>query len=117
MMRTDDHNNPTAMTTAVALLGGLILGTDFEIGEPFDVAGFEFHTARLIGNPLNLTIKVIDKIGFITKGGSPRWEYIRFPHFVWLSFEQSTKVDVIGWMYEHEGGSLMRALFPNYGKQ
>jgi hypothetical protein len=114
-MRTDDNNNPTAFTTAIAKQAGLILGTDYEEG-----TGFEFdtlHTAKLLGDPVATTIEVINKLGFRTLSGGPRWAYINFPHFVWVGLSEEDQVDVIGWMYEQEGGITMRHLFPNYGDE
>jgi hypothetical protein len=116
-MRTDDHNNPTAFTTAIALSAGLVLGTDYEQGESFEVSGVTYWTAKLLGDPLDLTIKVIDSLGFRTKSGHERWVYINFPHFVWLELSKESKIDVIGWMYQQEGGITMRSMFPHYGEK
>jgi hypothetical protein len=112
-MRTDDNNNPTAFTTAIAKEAGLILGTDYEQGTPF--ADGDYYTAKLLGDPLAITIDVINAIGFRTASGNPRWLYINFPLFVWRNLTEDDKVDVIGWMYQQEGGTTMRNLFPNYG--
>ena len=114
-MRTDDNNNPTAFTTDIAKEAGLILGTDYEIGDPFP-APSPYVTARLLGDPLRHTINVIDALGFRTKHGFSRWTYINFPKFVWLELLDEEKIDVIGWMYQQEGGIAMRSMFPNYGK-
>lgn len=115
--RTDDHNNPTAMTTATARQGGLVLDQDFQIGEPFMAGTIELYTAKLLGDPVQLTIRVIDKIGFYTSSDSSRWVYIGMPDFVWGTLTTSQKRDVIGWMYQREGGTAMRGLFPNYGRK
>ena len=115
--RTDTHNNPTAFTTDIAKEAGLKLGTEYTQGDPFGGHGEPvYYTARLIGDPIALTIRVIDAIGFITSKGFQRWMYICFPHFVWMEISQLDKLDVIGWMYQREGGVTMRSLFPNYGK-
>ncbi|MGH7484587.1 MAG: hypothetical protein ACREMY_03140 [bacterium] len=74
------------------------------------------YTARLIGDPVALTIRVIDKLGFLTVHGVHRWLSTAMPHFIWLTLTRAQKRDVIGWMYEFEGGTEMRLLFPNYGK-
>lgn len=116
-MRTDDHNNPTAFTTDVAASANLTLGTDYEQGSSFQVENKTYYTAKLLGDPLELTIKVIDAIGFRTKSGHERWVYINFPHFVWLQLSVDLKKDVIGWMYQQEGGTAMRHLFPHYGEK
>lgn len=116
-MRTDDNNNPTAFTTAIAQQAGLGFGTDYEEGTPFQVEGITYFTAKLLGDPLALTIKVIDSVGFRTKAGFPRWQYINFPHFIWIDLLEEDKIDVIGWMYQQEGGTALRSLFPHYGEQ
>jgi hypothetical protein len=113
-MRTDDNKNPTAFTTDVAAQGGLILGVDYERGTVFPTTSF--YTALLMGDPIQLTIRVIDAIGYQTKTGQPRWTYINLPKFIWDSLSPTQKRDVIGYHYQHEGGTAMRNLFPNYGK-
>jgi len=117
--RTDKHNNPTAFTESVALLGKLIPGTEFTQGDSFQSGGETYYTAKLIGDPIELTIRVIDRIGFHTLGGKPRWVYPDFvglPSFLWASFTFEQKRDVIGFMYRREAGVAMRGLFPNYAK-
>jgi hypothetical protein len=113
-MRTDEHRNPAAFTVDIARQAGLILGTDYEIGASFP-GSTTLHTAKLLGDPVALTIKVIDKIGFYTKSGLPRWTYISLPSFVWRLLTADEKRDVIGFMYQHEGGSALVSLFPKYG--
>lgn len=125
-MRTDDHNNPTAFTTDVAKLGGLVLGTDYEVGAPFTVRGSgglgspgdrvdTFYTAKLLGDPIALTIQLINKIGFYTQHGSPRWSYkdgtIGIPRALWNALTHTQMVLVIGVLYSHEGGTAMKGLF------
>ena len=113
MFRTDANHNPTAFTTDVATQGGLILGKDYEAGEAFP-APSTLRTAMLMGDPVQLTIRVIDRIGFRTKEDRPRWAYINMPSFVWDALEPAEKRDLIGWMYKQEGGVTMRPLFPNW---
>ena len=113
MFRTDANHNPTAFTTDVAAQGGLILGKDYEAGEPFP-APSTLRTALLMGDPVQLTIRVIDKIGFRTKSDFPRWTYIDMPNFIWAELSPTQKRDVIGYMYRHEGGVTMKPLFPNW---
>lgn len=121
MFRTDEHTNPTAFTTDIAKEAGLVEGVDYEQGTPFLAPGSTsdsarmFYTAKLLGDPIMLTIRVIDAIGFYTKGGAQRWSYIAMPHFVWNELDLEQKRDVIGFMYQREGGTEMRNLFPNYG--
>lgn len=113
-MRTDDHRNPTAFTTDIAKLAGLTLGVDYEQGAPFTVGNATYYTAKLLLNPIETTIRVIDAIGFFSKSGGPRWIYIGIPKFIWDGLARETKVAVIGWMYHHEGGTAMASLFPPY---
>lgn len=115
-MRTDSHNNPTAMTVDIAKQAGLTQGVDYQIGDPFTASGHIFYTARLLGDPIAITIRVIDKIGYFTQGGNPRWIYIALPKFIWNALTPDEKRDVVGFHYQHEGGTAMRGLFPNYGK-
>ena len=113
-MRTDANNNPTAFTTDIAAQAGLTLDKDYLIGDPFD--GGLFHTAKLLEDPIVLTIRVINAIGFYTHAGAQRWTYIGIPKFIWSALSSDQQRDIIGFMYQHEGGAGMRHLFPNYGK-
>jgi hypothetical protein len=120
-MRTDEHNNPAAFTTDLAHQAGLMLGTDYVEGAQFTVTmpdGHQvfYYTAKLIGDPVELTIRVIDAVGYYTHAGTYRWTYIALPKFVWNSLSEPQRRDVIGFHYMHEGGTAMRGLFPNYGK-
>lgn len=115
-MRTDDNHNPTAFTTDVAHEAGLVLGVDYEPGTPF-ASPSRLVTAKLLGDPIGITIRVIDSLGFYTKAGAMRWNYIAIPLFTWLDFTSVQARDVIGFMYQREAGTAMRHLFPNYGKR
>lgn len=119
MYRTDSHNNPTAFTTDVAKEARLTPGIDYTQGDPFTVPGatpITLHTARLLKDPIQTTVRVIDALSFLTRNGISRWGYITMPKFTWDSLTISQKRDVIGWMYQFEGGQSMKNLFPNYGK-
>lgn len=109
--RTDRNNNPTAFTTDIATQGGLAFTTDYIEGDSFTVGIETYYTAKLLGDPLQLTIKVIDRIGFYNNIGSMRWSYIGMPPWIWnlLSIEQ--KIQVIKFMYQHEGGTELMPLF------
>lgn len=109
--RTDIHRNPTAFTTDIAREGGLILGTDYEVGAPFDSGGRTFFTAKLLGDPILTTVRVIDKIGFYTNPPNQRWTYIGIPFKLWLELTPLQKLEVIGFMYSMEGGTEMKSLF------
>lgn len=116
MFRTDSHNSPTAFTTDVAHEAGLVLGTDYAQGDPFQAGSLTLHTARILGDPIATTIRVIDRLSFVTITGISRWVYITMPKMTWDGLTPDSKRDVIGWMYRHEGGIAMRGLFPNYSK-
>lgn len=111
-MRTDEHRNPTAFTTDIAKLAGLVEGVDYERGHPFQAGVTTYYTAKLLLNPIETTLRVIDAIGFYTKTGLQRWTYIGIPKFIWDSLDRPTKVKVLGFMYQHEGGTAMKSLFP-----
>lgn len=113
--RTDRNNNPAAFTTDIAAQAGLSLNVDYIFGDTFPNS--KLFTAKLLGDPVTITIRVIDSIGYYTKTGGTRWTYIAIPTFIWnlMSFEE--KRDVIGFHYQNEGGITMRSLFPNYGKR
>ncbi len=115
-MRTDENNNPTAFTTDVAQTGQLVLGADYEPGTPFTDGTVIRYTAKLLGDPIAVTIKLMDTAGFYTHAGAPRWRYsdgpIGIPHKLWQSLTTDQKALLIGILYEHEGGTAMRHLFP-----
>ena len=110
--RTDRNHNPVAFTVDIAEEGGLSLGSDYVKGDSFQVSGRTFYTAQLLEDPIELTIKVIDKIGFYTSSGARRWLYISIPYKLWMSLTLEQKKYVIGFMYNQEGGVEMQNLFP-----
>ncbi len=108
--RTDRNNNPAAFTTDIAAAAGLVLGKDYEVGDKFPDPS-NLHTAKLLGDPIQLTIRVIDAIGYYTKAGAQRWTYIAMPKFVWDALEPPLKKRVIAFHYQHEGGTALAGLF------
>lgn len=109
--RTDRHNNPTAFTTDVARQAGLVYGIDYIAGDPFTVDGVTYYTAKLLGDPIELTIKVIDKLGFRTASGKPRWSHTVVDSDVWASLSKQQKIKIIHEMYKKEGGTQLETLF------
>jgi hypothetical protein len=103
--RTDRNNNPTAFTTEIAENAGLVRGRDYDIGDPFEVDGRTFFTARLLGDPVALTLQVIDKITFYTHLGGQRWTYIGIPPNIWVLFDAAARAETIAYMYHREGGT------------
>ena len=114
MFRTDLNRNPTAFTTDIAKEAGLILMHDYVQGSSFISGTQTYHTAHLLGDILDTTIRVIDTLGFYTNsfGSFPRWSYISLPWRLWLSLTPKQKEYVIGQMYRVEGGTEMTSLFP-----
>jgi hypothetical protein len=109
--RADRHNNPTAFTTDLARQAGLREGIDYVRGDPFVSDGRTYYTARLIGDPLELTIRVIDRVGFLTATGRPRWSHTVMAKKDWDSLSREQKVRVIASMYRKEGGTELAGLF------
>lgn len=109
-MRTDRHNNPTAMTTDVAKTGGLVEGVDYTKGDPFTTQdGKTLYTAKFLGDPITTTIKAIDTMGFQTQAGQNRWTYTQsIPNANnkdWPNLTAQQKQDVVRQMYQNEGGN------------
>lgn len=103
--RTDRHNNPTAFTTGIARQAGLVEGVDYEEGDPFKAGRSTLKTARLIGDPLEITRRVIDSIGFKTRGNQNRWAHTTMTKNDWNSLTVAQKNKVILEMYQREGGT------------
>lgn len=114
-MRTDDNKNPTAFTTDLAKQAGLKPYIDYEPGTTFPgpapVGKTTLVTAKLLGDPIELTLKVLDNCGFYTKLGALRWAYIAIPSELWSELTKKQKIDVISFMYRREGGTEMWDLF------
>lgn len=117
--RTDRHRNPAAFTTALAKQAALQYGVDYVQGEMFPghetlPAGQRMYTAKILGDPIQVTIKLIDRVGYFTNEGRRRWSYIDVKKFIWRMLTWEQKRDIIGYHYRNEGGVAMRALFPHY---
>ena len=107
-MRTDRHNNPTAMTVDVARTLGLTEGVDYTAGDPFDGG----VTARLIGDPIEVTLKALnasaaagDRSAFYTQSGKQRWTHTAMTDKDWESLSDEGRRAVVIDMYRKEGGS------------
>lgn len=107
-MRTDRHNNPAAFTVDIARQAGLVEGVDYVRGDAFP-DNPNLFTAKLLGNPIETTIRVINKIGFMTQSGQNRWTYTdTIPganNKDWNKLGFQEKAQVIKDMYRHEGGN------------
>lgn len=113
-MRTDENNNPAAFTVDLAAQAGLRPGVDYVAGTPFPTPS-RLVTARILGDPVAITIRLLDAVGYYTHGGGQRWTYIAIPKTIWMAPTPDKKRDVVGFHYQHEGGTAMRGLFPHYG--
>ena len=109
--RTDRNNNPAAFTTDIAREGGLILHVEYELGDSFSNKLQTLYTAKLIGDPIVLTIKVIDHIGYYTHAGVARWIYMAIPKSLWDMFTPAMKKQAVLEHYRHEGGTELLPLF------
>ncbi len=110
MTRADRHNNPAAFTTDLAKQAGLRQGIDYEDGDLFPPPS-TLMTAKILGDPIALTIQLINAVGYYTKSGRPRWTYIAIPDFVWAVCPLEVKKQIIHFHYEHEGGTELAHLF------
>lgn len=120
-MRTERNNNPTAMTTDVAKMLWGELGVDYEIWDAFVTASWQtLYTAKLIGDPIETTIRLIDR--WIANGIDPfyranwqwRWSYISSIWITkdkWVKMSPAEKADVIAKMLKHEWGSMENMLY------
>ncbi|MCK4997738.1 hypothetical protein KAS08_05535 [Candidatus Pacearchaeota archaeon] len=113
-MRTDRHNNPTAFIVELSEQANLELGVEYEQGDSFSgIGGETYYTARLIGDSIGMTIKVIDRVGFYTRSGQQRWTHTAMNKSDWDSLDDCKKANVIEVMYYREGGD--GSIFENYG--
>ena len=110
MTRADRNNNPAAFTTDIAKEAGLILGVDYIVGDVFQDNN-KLYTAKLLKDPIDLTIKVIDKITYYTRSGKTRWNYIAIPKFIWELLTYEEKKQVIKFHYRNEGGTELLKLW------
>jgi len=101
-MRTDRNNNPTAFTTDVAKSLGLVEGRDYVRGDKFP-GNSNLYTAKLVGDPVAITIKGLDQGGFYTQSGKPRWTHTAIPQSQWSKYSYAQKVAVVKQMYQKEG--------------
>lgn len=108
--RTDRNNNPTAFTTDLAVEGQLPPDEWYK-GDAFEAGGHTYYTAKLLKDPIDTTIKLIDRVGFYTTPPHQRWTYIGIPIDLWHSLTYEQKVKVIGFMYGQEGGMAMKHYF------
>lgn len=107
--RTDRHRNPVAFTTDLAKQAGLTLNVDYVAGDAFPNG--KLFTAKLLGDPVATTVRLIDAVGFLTQTGGQRWSYMNMGKDMWLGLTPAVKRWIVGHMYQHEGGTEMADLF------
>lgn len=115
-MRTERNNNPTAMTTDMAKMLGWVLGVDYEIWDEFVTQDNRtLYTAKLIGDPIETTIKLIDRWianwidPFYRSNWQARWTYIWklwLSKSIWSKMSHDQKVKAVYNMLKHEGWSM-----------
>ncbi len=103
-MRTDRSKNPTAFTTNIAQQAGLREGVDYVAGDTFP-NNKNIRTAKLLGDPVEITRRVIDRIGFYTGSGAQRWTHTAMPMSQWKNMTIKQKNDTIFAMYNKEGNA------------
>ena len=104
VMRTDRHNNPTAFTTELAKQAWLIEWVDYVKWDSFP-NNPNLFTAKLLWDPIEKTIKLIDTIWFYTWKWQQRWTHTAMPKQQWDSLDYNWKRNIISSMYQKEGGS------------
>ncbi len=110
MFRTDKHRNPCAITTDLAKQAGLRLNVDYSVGDSFP-NNPNIFTAKILGDPITTMISVIYKVGYYTKAGKQRWDYIAIPDFLLHGMSYNTWLQLIAFHYKREGGTEMKGLF------
>ena len=106
-MRTDRNMNPTAFTTDIAKQAGLVEWVDYVKGDKFPWSS-NLYTAKLIGDPIETSIRVIDSIWFKTKWGQNRWTYtdkLWLNNDTWAKMSPTDKATAIKKMYQQEWGN------------
>jgi hypothetical protein len=82
---------------------GLVEGKDYVEGDPFDNG--QYHTAKLTGDPVAITIKAIDKGSFYTANGKQRWTHTAIPQNQWDAMSYEEKKNIVKQMYQKEGNN------------
>jgi len=108
--RMDRNNNPTAFSLDVARQSSLVEGVDYiDTGDVWPDNPNQF-TPKLLGDPVAITIKLIDELGF-KQTDAPhgnRWGYTDkiqgANNTDWPNLSVEQKTAIIGQMYIQEGG-------------
>lgn len=118
-MRTERHNNPTAMiTSAVAKLGG-VEWVDYERWDPFiGKDGRTYYTARLIWDPIEKTIELFDRgiEKWSMKNIFSMWSYgnkLGLTNEKWKNMDSEQKRDTVLRMLKEEWGDISKMTYYN----
>lgn len=109
-MRTDRHNNPTALMfegfDQMLSSIGYREGIDFARGDAFP-ENPNLHTIAFDSSEkgIQAAVDIIDNFSFFTQSGAPRWVHTAMPQEQWNLMDTQQKRDVIKEMYKREGGS------------
>ncbi len=114
--RAERNNNPTAMTTDMAKMLWWVLWQDYEIWDEFIWwDGKTYYTAKLIWDPIETTIRLIDRWianwidPFYRKNWQPRWSYIWtlwLSKSIWNKLNNEQKRTMVYKMLKHEWGNM-----------
>ena len=120
-MRTERNNNPTAMTTDVAKMLWGELWVDYEIWDSFLTSDWKtLYTAKLIGDPIETTIRLIDRWilngidPFYRANWQPRWSYLSkiwITKDKWMNMDDNEKWEVIKQMLKYEWWEMENMLY------
>ena len=119
-MRTERNNNPTAMTTDVAKSLWWIEWVDYVQWDSFKTwDGRTLYTAKLIGDPIETTIRLLDnaanswKWAFYTKWWAKRWTHTAMSDKDWLALTPEQKQNVVLQMLQREGWDITKMPYYN----
>lgn len=119
-MRTERNNNPTAMTVDVAKSLWWVEWVDYVQWDSFKTwDGRTLYTAKLIGDPIETTIKLLDnaanswKWAFYTKWWAQRWTHTAMSDKDWLALTPEQKQNVVLQMLQREGWDINKMAWYN----
>jgi hypothetical protein len=106
-LRTDRHNNPTAMIWTPRVEAFFRShGYAVKKGDPFP-NNTRYHTLDMnqVSDPVKATIEYIDEYSFYNYHGIKRWLHTAMSQRQWLSLTRLEKRYIIYRMYNHENGT------------
>ena len=119
-MRTERHNNPTAMTTDVAKTLWLVEWVDYTKWDPFVTSTWAtLYTANFLWDPIETTIKALDtaianwKKAFYTDKWGQRWSHTAMSNDEWNKLSTEEKRNVVLSMLQREWGDINKMAYYN----